>query len=412
MSHPLKLPSIDSVNLNGKRVLVRVDFNCPVDKQGRLMEDFKVKAHCETIQRLLEAGAAVVAITHQGRPGDDDFITLEQHAKRLSELLGRPVMFVGDVIGPTALQAIRGLGHGEVMLLDNVRLVSEELLEGEPERLAKTILVRRLAPLFDYFVFDAFATAHRSQPSVVGFPVVLPSLVGYVMRRELEALEILRSIRESPKVFVIGGAKVDDALKIAELLHRRRIADKILVAGLVGLVFRAARGAVSDEVMKVIRSKKLEKGVALAKQILEGGAPIEMPQDVRTLKNGDIAEEPIEEAKGVPLDIGPQTVSAYSDVIKRASMIVMKGPAGYIEDARFRWGTLRLLEVALQSRGYLAVGGGHLVSMLNELGIRREGGLHVSTGGGALFTALAEERLPAVAALELSYKKFFAGGPH
>ncbi|MFN3268493.1 MAG: phosphoglycerate kinase, partial [Zestosphaera sp.] len=223
-----RFPTIDDFELSRKKVLVRVDFNSPIDKDGKIMDDSRIRAHRQTLLALINYGAAVVVITHQGRPGDNDFITLEPHAEKLEEVLGVKVKFVSDVIGPAAIEAIQGLNAGEILLLDNIRLVSEELIEAEPEKHAKTYLVRRLSPLFDYFVFDAFATSHRSQPSIVGFPVVLPTLVGYIMKSELEALNKSILSSESPRLFVLGGAKVRDTIKIIEFLTRKRIADRIL----------------------------------------------------------------------------------------------------------------------------------------------------------------------------------------
>ena len=187
LSIPSSLPTIN-LCLKG-RVLVRVDMNVPMDKAGeKILDDYRIEAHSKTIKYLVDSGLPVVVITHQGRPGEPDFTSLEKHVEVLTKYLGIDVRFVDDVMGPKAREEISRLRPGEVLMLDNVRFVSEELIEGEPQRLANTYLVRKLAPLFDYFVLDAFATAHRSQPSIVGFPYVLPSCMGLVMEREITAL--------------------------------------------------------------------------------------------------------------------------------------------------------------------------------------------------------------------------------
>jgi phosphoglycerate kinase len=403
-----KLYTLDDIDVGNKKVLVRVDFNVPIDVNGNILDDFRIRAHSQTLLSLLNRGAAVVVLSHQGRPGDSDFVTLENHAKKLEEVLGVEVRFVNDVMGSAACEAIQSLRHGEILLLDNVRLVSEELMEGEPERLAKTYLVRRLAPHFNYFVFDAFATAHRAQPSIVGFPAVLPSVIGYVMKRELEALDRLLS-KGSLKVFVLGGAKVKDMIKVVELLAKKGIECKVITAGLVGLVFHVAKGGkVSNSISKLLEERGLAPLIAEAKKVLSLGIPIETPYDAKVLKaDGSIAEEPLSSATGIPLDIGSYTASVFSEIIRSASVVVMKGTAGRVEDPGFRSGTIALLEAALKSSAYVVIGGGHISSMLSEVGVIREKGIHISTAGGALLMALAGEELPALKALELSYKRFF-----
>ncbi len=409
----LQLPAIDDIELTGRKVLVRVDFNSPVDKDGRIIDDSRIKAHKPTLMKLINTGAATVVITHQGRPGDNDFITLETHFEKLREVLGIDVKFVDDVIGPAALKAVKDLKGGEVLLLDNVRIVSEELIEAEPEKQAKTYLVRRLSPFFDYFVFDAFATAHRSQPSIVGFPIALPSLMGYVMKHELNALKRSLSSSETPKLFVLGGAKVRDTIKIVEFLTKRRVADRILTTGLVGLTFHVAKGGrAGKSLLKFLDERGLTTLIPLARRVVLSGAPVDTPYDVKVIKeDGRVVEEPINIADGVPVDIGSYTVLMYSEMIRESSVVVMRGPAGYVEDSRFRSGTLELLKAAFESNAYLIVGGGHLGSMFDEIPVRKEGGFHISTGGGALLIALSGESLPALKALELSYRKFFTGGP-
>jgi len=402
------LPTIDDVDLDNKRVLVRVDFNCPLDKDGAILDDSRIKAHIPTIRKLLEKGAGVVLVTHQGRPGDKDFISLHPHRELLARYLGMDVKFIEDVIGPAAIDAIKSIKKGDVLLLDNVRFVSEEMIESPPEVQAKTYLVRRLAPHFNYFVFDAFATAHRSQPSIVGFPLVLPSVIGELMRKELDALERIIDSSSPPRVFVLGGAKVHDTLRIIEYLVRNRIADRILTCGLVGLMFHAAKGGrVSESIKRVLEEAGLLSLVPRARRLLLSGAPIDTPYDYKVLKSdGDIKEEPAFNVDGKPLDIGTYTIEAYSELLKEAKIVVMRGPAGYVEDPRFRSGTEKLLNAALESQAFVVIGGGHLAAMVKE--VSREG-VHVSTGGGALLVALSGEPLPAVQALKISFSKFFGG---
>ncbi len=403
---PPKLPSIYDVDLNGKKVLIRVDFNCPIGNDGEILDDSRIKAHVTTVKKVIEGGAAAVLISHQGRPGEEDFVTLEKHGVFLSKYLGLEVKFVPDVMGPTAINEISKLKPGEVLLLDNLRFVSEEIIEAVPEVQAKTFLVRRLAPHFDYFVFDAFATAHRSQPSIVGFPMVLPSIMGSVMKKELDALSKVFEASEGPRLFLLGGAKVQDTIKIIEFLTKNKVADRILTVGLVGLFFHVAKGGrISDESLKVLESKGLLTLIPRGRKIILSGAPVETPYDYVVLtSNGDVKEEPVYSMSGKALDIGSYTISMYSELIKDAGLVVMRGPAGYIEDSRFQKGTTELLNAALRSNAFVIIGGGHLGAMVSD-GVRQN--IHVSTGGGALLIYLSGEPLPAINALVESTKKFF-----
>ena len=404
------LPTLNDVQVGERRVLVRVDFNCPLDREGNILDDSRMRAHVPTIRKLLDGGAAVVVTTHQGRPGNEDFRDLANHAELLSTLLGTEVRFIDDVMGPEARKQIRELGYGEVLMLDNIRFVSEEVVEAPPEMQAKTYLVRRLAPLFDLFVFDAFATAHRSQPSIVGFPMVLPSVMGELMRKELEALRRVLEASEPPRIFVLGGAKVRDTIRIIEYLTRNGIADRILTTGLVGLVFHVAKGGrVGRTVMKFLEEKGLLGLIPRARRVVLSGAPLDTPYDLRVLKDdGTVAEETVHNLTGKPMDVGPYTVAMYSELIREAKVVVMRGPAGRIEDPRFRSGTEDLLRAALRSNAFVVIGGGHLGAMARS---QAREGIHISTGGGALLFALSGETLPAVAALEESARRFLKRNP-
>ncbi len=413
-----RIPTIDDLDerfgVRGKRLLVRIDINSPVDPVShKILDDSRIRAHVPTIRELVERGAAVVLVSHQGRPGEDDFVSLEEHASLLSKYSGLDVRFIDDVIGPAAREAIRSLRPGEVLLLDNVRLVSEEVIEAKPEKHANSVIVRKLAPLFDAYVNDAFATAHRSQPSVVGFPLRLPSAVGRVFERELSAISKLYDENLSPKVFVLGGGKVHDTLRIIEHLTANRVADRILTTGLVAELFLVAKGVnIGDENRKLLERKGLLGLVPRARRLLLRGAPVETPVDFVTLaSDGSVKVEPLGRISGVIRDIGPETVKMYGELISEASIVVLRGPAGVIEDERFREGTRKLLEAALASKAFVLVGGGHLGAIAAELGIAAGDKLHISTGGGALLLLLAGEELPAIVALRESARKFFGWDP-
>ena len=402
----LSIPTLDDVNASNKKILLRIDINSPVDKKtGKLLDDSRIKAHAHTVKNLLERDNAIVILSHQGRPGDDDFISLQQHAELLSKYIGTNVEFIEDIIGPYAIEKVKKIEKRQIYLLENVRLVSEELIEAPPAQQAKTFLVRKLSPLFDIYVNDAFAAAHRSQPSLVGFPIVLPSAAGKVMEKEVSALAKIFNPEDSPKIFVLGGGKVSDTLKIIEHLAKNRVADRILTGGLVAELFAAAKGInLGKANMQVLESKGLLSLIPRARKLLLSGAPIEIPVDFVTEKqNGETSEEPANNINGTIKDIGSTTIEIYSSFIKEAKVITMRGPMGIIEDERFRNGTKSLLKSAFESPGYVIIGGGHMISMV-EKGIEiNENKVHISTGGGALLLFLAGDKLPALEALHLSW---------
>ncbi|MDT7872114.1 MULTISPECIES: phosphoglycerate kinase [unclassified Stygiolobus] len=402
----LSIPTLDDVNAFNKKILLRIDINSPVDKKtGKLLDDSRIKAHAYTVKNLLERDNAIVILSHQGRPGDDDFISLQQHAELLSKYIGTNVEFIEDIIGPYAIEKVKKIEKGQIYLLENVRLVSEELIEAPPAQHAKTFLVRKLSPLFDIYVNDAFAAAHRSQPSLVGFPIVLPSAAGKVMEKEVSALAKIFNPEDSPKIFVLGGGKVSDTLKIIEHLAKNRVADRILTGGLVAELFAAAKGInLGKANMQVLESKGLLSLIPRARKLLLSGAPIEIPVDFVTEKqNGETSEEPANNINGTIKDIGSTTIEIYSSFIKEAKVITMRGPMGIIEDERFRNGTKSLLKSAFESPGFVIIGGGHMISMV-EKGIEiNENKVHISTGGGALLLFLAGDKLPALEALHLSW---------
>jgi phosphoglycerate kinase len=226
---------------HGKTVFLRADLNSPV-RDGKIISDARFKAVLPTIKHLLQDGAKLVIGTHQSRPYKGDYITTEQHAEILGELLGQNVEYVEDVFGKLARERIRSLEPGEVLMLENLRFSAEEVFYKPSEECERTFFVRKLAPLIEYVVNDAFAAAHRSQPSLVGFARLKPMAMGYLMEKEVTALSNAYESDEKPRVYVLGGAKVDDSLRVAENVLRRGKADLILTGGLVGHVFTLAKG--------------------------------------------------------------------------------------------------------------------------------------------------------------------------
>lgn len=401
----LVVGTMDDVNFWGKRVLVRVDVNSPM-KDGRLMDDTRIRAHARTIRELQESGARVVVMAHQGRPGDPDFAHLDQHARALSPLVGAPVEFVRDVMGPEAIRMIDSLEPGQVLMLDNVRFMAEENLQLEPERLAATYLVRELAPHFDIYVGDAFAAAHRSQPSVAGFPYVLPSVAGRVMESELRGLSKVLDV--GSRAIFIGGSKVDDVVKVMPSLVSK---GTVMTGGLVALAFAKAYGRDLGAAEPVVERLGLGVIEGARKAIEKGKVMVPVDYVVERPDGEVLVEDAGRELSGTPKDIGPETVAMYRDVIDSSDAVIFKGTAGVVEDPRFRRGTVSLLEAALKSGAFVLVGGGHASASLSfvEEHLRKAVG-YVSTAGGAMLYLAAGLRMPGVEALAHSYSKFIARG--
>jgi phosphoglycerate kinase len=396
---------MEDFDFKGKTVLVRVDFNSPVDPQTkRVLDDTRIRAHAETtIRELVEKGAKVVILAHQGRPGEPDFIPLYQHAEILGKILGKPVKYVNDVFGEKAQQAIRELKEGEILVLDNVRTFAGERKKGAPEDHAKTEFVQKLAPLADIFVNDAFAAAHRAHVSIVGFTAVLPSAAGRIMERELKALGKVLHAPEKPCVYILGGAKADDALRISQYVLRNDIADRILTGGIAGHLFLAAKGVnLGKPNMELLEKKELTGLVPGIRDLMnEFPGKIEVPVDLAVEFEGKRKEITVEELPtDYPIyDIGTRTVQKYASIISNAKSIVISGPLGVFENKEFLAGTKGVLEAIAASKAFSLVGGGHTVAAVEGLELADKMG-YISTAGGALIEFLMGEELPGVAALE------------
>lgn len=397
---------IEDLDLEDKAVFLRVDINSPIDpKTGRILDDTRIKSVKETLDAL--SGSRVVIGAHQGRPGDEDFTSLRAHAELMEKAVGRRVQFVEDIFGPLARRAIREMGAGDIILLENLRFASEEVLDAPPEVLAKTHLVRNLAPLLDAYVNDAFATAHRASASIVGFPEVLPSAAGKLMEGELRALEAIMGSPRRPCVFVIGGAKVEDKVPVVRNALERGYADKVLVGGLVAKVFLKAAGLELGKGDEAALSKRAAL-VEVAKGLVgRWGDRIAMPRDVAVKRDGGRAEVPIQRMREFDssMDLGAATIEEYSSIIRGAGTIVANGPMGVFEEEGFALGTRAVLEAIAESKAFKVIGGGHLAVLAQELGIADKFS-HVSTGGGALLKLLSGGSLPALEALERAAERF------
>lgn len=392
--------TMDDVILDNKRVLVRVDFNSPMDPSGNILDDKRIKSHLDTLRALEDC--RVVLMAHQSRAGKKDYTTLEAHARQATRLLRRDVVYIDDIFGSHAREAIKSLVPGEVILLENTRFYAEENMNRTPADHAKSHMVKKLAPLFDLFINDAFAVSHRSHCSVVGFTEVLPSIAGILMDKEITALDKGMKGNEHPTVFSLGGTKADDSIKVTKNVLGRGGADKILTSGVVATVFMMAAGIdVGDANRKFVEDQEYLEQIPIAAKLLkEYPGKIAMPVDVALNKNGERVEVAVDKLPtDLPIaDIGLETIVNYSKDLKDARVTVTNGPTGIFEQEKFRLGTAELLKAATQS-GYSIVGGGHSIAAIDQLGLESKFS-HVSMGGGASITYLSGEPLPGIEALK------------
>lgn len=400
-----KFLTLDDVKVKDKVVLIRVDFNSPVDSETKkVLDDSRIRAHGEsTIKELSEKGAKVVVLAHQGRRGDPDFTPLEPHAVILSKVLNKPVKYVDDLFGEKAKDAINQLKSGEILVLENVRVYHSETEEGTPEQQAKKELVVSLAPLADLFVNDAFAAAHRAHVSITGFTAVLPSVAGRVMERELKSLRKIVEKPEHPCVFAFGGAKADDSLEISRYVLNNGIADFVITGGVVGHVFLVAKGFdLGNQNMNYLEKKGFMNLASGIKELVERHPDkIKTPNDVAIEVNGKRKEISVYEfpVDSPIFDIGAETVEEYAKIIRNAKSIVVSGPMGVFENSEFMFGTRKIFEEIANSKAFSLAGGGHTTAALHELGLADKIS-YVSTAGGALIEFLMGKQLPGVAALE------------
>ena len=397
--------TIDDFDVEGKTVLVRIDINSPVDPgSGIILDDTRLKLHAHTVRELSTKGAKVVILAHQSRPGKKDFTTLSQHADALSDILNLRVKYIDGLFSNAAKEAIKSLKPHEILLLENVRFFSEETLSRTPLEQSKTLLVSHLTPLIDYYVNDAFAAAHRSQASLVGFTVNTPSAAGRIMEKELTVIQNALDNVEHPCVFLLGGMKPEDSIDVMENVLSNGTADSVLTTGIVGNIVLWASGADIGEVNKqFIISKGYEDMVSRSKDLIERfGDKVKYPIDVACQIDGkrvdiDSTEIPNESI----FDIGEKTIALYAKEIRNAKYIFANGPAGVFEDPQFAMGTEDLINAMATSDGFTLIGGGHIAAATAGLGLE-EYMSHLSSGGGACISMLAGKKLAAVEALKNS----------
>ena len=399
--------TIDDFDIENKTVLVRVDINAPVDpSSGFILDDTRLKLHARTIKELSNKGAKVVILAHQSRPGKKDFTTLSQHADALSDILNIRVKYIDSLFSNAAKEAIHNLKPHEILLLENARFFSEESLSRTPEEQSKTLLVRHLSPYIDYFVNDAFAAAHRSQASLVGFTVNTPSAAGRIMEEELTVIQSALDNVEHPCVFLLGGMKPEDSIEVMENVLSNGTADSILTTGIVGNIVLWAAGIDIGQVNKdFIAGRGYEDMVEKARELIERfGDKVKYPLDVACEIDGERVDIDNDKIPNEAIfDIGVKTIAFYAKEIREAKYIFANGPAGVFEDPKFAMGTEDLINAMANSTGFSLIGGGHIAAATAGLGLEDQMS-HLSSGGGACISMLAGKKLAAVEALKNSKK--------
>jgi len=398
----VKVLTLDDFDLKGKTVFLRVDMNCPIDPETMEISGTKrIEESIETLKSLKDA--KVVIASHQGRVGNKDYTGMDKHAKVLEKFMNKKIKYVEDVIGEAAQNAIKDLEDGDILLLDNLRLCAEENYEFTPENAAKTIMVSRLSKLFDLCILDSFPSAHRTHPSIVGFPQVLPACAGRIVEKEVRNLDEIMTVAKAPHVIVLGGSKIPDRIEAIKLLIQNGRADHVLLTGLIGNVFMRAQGRIKSS----LGIKREDEVVAKAHSLI-GEYPdvFATPVDIAIDKDGERVEMDVREmGKGDKIyDLGPKTVEYYSKLISGAGTVFISGPAGFFEKENFSYGTIELLKAVANSMATTIVSGGHLTSALKQQGLADKIN-HVSTAGGALVLYLTGEKLPMIKALEDAAKK-------
>jgi phosphoglycerate kinase len=405
--------TVRDIDVRGKRVLVRVDFNVPLDSNRNITDDRRIAAALPTIKYLTDQGARVILMSHLGRPKSDDSgkadaesvakYNLDPVAKKLSELLGKPVQKLNDCIGEEVKAAAMALKDGDVLLLENVRFYKAEE-KNDPK------FAEQLASLGELYVNDAFGTAHRAHASTEGVTKFLPGVAGFLIEKELAYLGNAIANPERPFVAILGGVKVSGKIDVIDKLLEK--VDTLIVGGAMTYTFLAAQG------LSVGNSMVEESGLELAKNALQKakdkGVELLLPVDTIEAKLAADFDIP----SGIPadvdiktapcsamldgyrgLDIGPESIKLFSDKIKAAKTVVWNGPMGVFEDPRFAKGTLSIAEAMAESKGTTIVGGGDSAAAVEQMGYAEKMS-HVSTGGGASLEFLEGKELPGVVALQ------------
>jgi len=383
--------TVKDIDIKGKRVLMRVDFNVPM-QDGKVTDDKRIKASLPTIQYVLDQGASLILMSHLGRPkgGPDPEFSLKAASEVLASLLGRPVKMAPDCVGPEVEKMAKALKPGEVLMLENTRFHA-----GEEKN--DLVLAKQMASLGDVYVNDAFGSAHRAHSSTEGVARFLPAVSGFLMEQELEYLGRAVSNPEHPYVAILGGAKISDKILVVETLLSK--CDKLIIGGGMANTFLAAKGyAMQDSLVEA-------GSIDTAKSILsKAGTKLLLPVDAVIADKFEAeANSKVVDVDKVPagwrvMDIGPKSIEAFKAALNGAKLIVWNGPMGVFEMPKFAEGTFAIAKLLAASGATTVIGGGDSASAVKKAGVAKQM-THVSTGGGASLEFLEGKELPGVAAL-------------
>ena len=393
------LASLSAADISGKRALVRVDFNVPVDDQGNITDDTRIRAALPTIQDLTQKGAKVILTSHFGRPkGVDEKLRLTPVAKRLAELLGQEVIKTDDCIGDDVAAKVAALDNGQVLLLENVRFYKEE--EKNDREFA-----RKLAANADFYVNDAFGTAHRAHASTEGVTEFLsPSVAGYLVEKELQYLQSAIEEPKRPLAAIIGGSKVSSKIGVIETLLEK--CDKLIIGGGMIFTFYKARGLSVGK--SLVEEDKLELAKSLEAKAKERGVALLLPTDIvsadKFAPDANATTVSIENipADGMGLDIGPDSVKVFQAALADCKTVIWNGPMGVFEFDKFAAGTEAIAHTLAEigkTGAITIIGGGDSVAAVEKVGLADQMS-HISTGGGASLELLEGKILPGIAALD------------
>lgn len=403
--------SMESLNISGKKVLLRLDINSPIDPETKnIVNENRIDKSIPTIKWLLDNGAAVGIIAHQGDSLDyQNLIPLAEHAEKLTEKMGRFIGYIDDVCGPAATEAVKALSPGNALILGNLRYLCEEIstfedaVKIQAKDMLDTWLVRRLRPLFDYYINDAFSAAHRNCPSMVAFQEILPSAAGPLFFKEVSALAKVMKAPVHPSVFILGGAKISDAFGMIEQVLSNGTADKILTCGVTGNVFLIASGIhLGPKIDQFLKDKSLDTFIESARNYLKDyPGKLMMPVDLAFEKDGRRQEAAVHRRSlnELFMDIGEETIQAYSEVIHTAGTIFVNGPAGVFENENFKKGTREIWQAVEHADGYSVIGGGDSVSAAARFTDMSRLN-YICTAGGAMVRYLSGKKLPLIQAME------------
>ena len=405
--------TMDEVRLEGKTVLLRVDINSPLHPNTKaFLDDTRIRGILPTMRKL--AKSKTVIMTHQSRPGKDDFTGTLGHARELGRLLGKAVKWVDDIHGDKALAAIEEMQVGDILMLNNIRMDAQELSmkNNTFESLLDSQIVTRLSSVVDVFINDAFACAHRNSPSITGFTHAIPCVAGELMNKEIRALQKASEQPKRPCIAILGGIKVDDSVGVADNMLRAGITDQVWVIGGVANLFLMCSGvdigSPSESFLRNELGKVWDETVENIEALLRDyPEQVIMPEDLAANIGENRVDLPISAlpVEASLVDLGVMSTLKMSKAIKEAGTVILNGPAGVFEMDDFAFGTIEMLNACSESSAYTIMGGGHTATLVAQMGIAAKMG-HVSTGGGACLNFLAGRSMPALAGLAQSAMQF------